>query len=88
MILIMSNISDLGLRECVITEANTAAPVPPLVLDHLTILSRSFEVGAAFYGLILPQLGFSQLKPGIWCDANGLHFQIRAANGGTRGYER
>lgn len=66
----------------------SACPAPPLALDHLTIVSRSEEAGAAFYGLLLPHLGFSRVKPGIWRSANGLHLQFRAAADGTRDYER
>lgn len=61
---------------------------PPLALDHLTIVSRSEEEGAAFYGMVLPPLGFSRVKPGIWRNAHGLHLQFRAAGDGTRDYER
>lgn len=68
----------------------TGAPTPAasLAIDHLTILSRSAEAGAAFYGLVLPQLGFSQLKPGIWRNDKGLHLQLRIACECTRSYER
>jgi len=59
-----------------------------VTLDHLTIMSRSAEAGAAFYGLVLPRLGFWPVKPGIWRNAGGLHFQFRTAREGTRDYER
>lgn len=69
----------------------TATPsdtAPALALDHLTILSRSPEAAAAFYAQILPQLGFWQVKAGIWRNAAGLHFQFGSASDGTRDYER
>ena len=59
-----------------------------LRLDHLTILSRDPEVSAAFYGLLLPKLGFVQKKPNIWANDGGLHIQFGAAHPETRDYER
>ncbi|WP_156447828.1 MULTISPECIES: hypothetical protein [unclassified Caulobacter] len=47
------------------TETAASASAAPLPLDHLTILSRSAEAGAAFYGVVLPRLGFWSEKPGI-----------------------
>lgn len=64
------------------------AAAPTLALDHLTILSRSVEAAAEFYGVVLPQLGFSKVKTGIWHNAAGLHFQFRSAAEATREYER
>jgi lactoylglutathione lyase len=60
----------------------------PLPLDHLTILSTDAEASAAWYGALLPQLGFERVKPGIWRNANGLHLQFGTATPGTRAYER
>jgi catechol 2,3-dioxygenase-like lactoylglutathione lyase family enzyme len=60
----------------------------PLPIDHLTILSRSPEAGSAFYGMILPRLGFTRVKEGIWRNVRGLHFQFGTAGPGTRDYER
>lgn len=70
------------------TETAASAPAAPLPLDHLTILSRSAEAGAAFYGLVLPRLGFWSEKPGIWRNAAGLFLQLRQAHDDTRDYER
>lgn len=64
------------------------AAVPNLALDHLTILSRSAESAANFYGVVLPQLGFSRVKEGIWRNAAGLHFQFRPAGEAANDYER
>lgn len=57
-------------------------------LDHLTILSRSPEKAAAFYGFLLPRLGFVQKKPGIWANEDGLHLQFGAAGPDTGEYGR
>jgi catechol 2,3-dioxygenase-like lactoylglutathione lyase family enzyme len=57
-------------------------------LDHLTIVSRDLEEGAAFYDLLLPLLGFEKRKRGIWKNASGLFLQFREAEAGTRDYER
>ena len=57
-------------------------------LDHLTILSRSPERAAAFYGFLLPRIGFAQKKPGIWANAAGLHIQFGKAKEGTGEYGR
>jgi lactoylglutathione lyase len=57
-------------------------------LDHLTILSRSPEAAAAFYGFLLPRLGFVQKKPHIWASASGLHIQFGKAKEGTGDYGR
>lgn len=59
-----------------------------LKLDHLTILSRDPEASAAFYGLLLPRLGFVQKKPHIWANEDGLYIQFGAAKDETPGYER
>lgn len=69
-------------------ETKHPADLPPLPVDHLTILSRSAQAGAAFYGLVLPHLGFSQVKAGIWRNTHGLHLQLLTAREGTRDYER
>jgi catechol 2,3-dioxygenase-like lactoylglutathione lyase family enzyme len=58
------------------------------VLDHLTILSRSPEAAAAFYGFLLPRLGFVQTKPRIWAHPTGLHIQFGKAKEGTGDYGR
>lgn len=63
-------------------------PMSPLPLDHLTILSRDAEASAAWYGALLPWLGFERAKPGIWHNANGLYLQFRTAKAETRPYER
>lgn len=68
-------------------EFETAAAAP-LAIDHLTILSRSAEQGEAFYGAVLPHLGFEKVKPGIWRNASGLHVQLGTAGAATRDYER
>lgn len=57
-------------------------------LDHLTILSRSPERAAAFYGFLLPRIGFAQKKPGIWANGAGLHIQFGKAKEGTGEYGR
>lgn len=57
-------------------------------LDHLTILSRSPEAAAAFYGFLLPRLGFEQKKPHIWAHPTGLHIQFGKAKEGTGDYGR
>lgn len=59
-----------------------------LSLDHLTILSRDFDLSARFYGLVLPLLGFRQKKPDIWCNDQGLFLQFRAAEPDTADYGR
>jgi len=59
-----------------------------LPLDHLTILSRDPVASAAWYGLLLPLLGFEQQKSHIWRNANGLYLQFGPARPDTRPYER
>ena len=59
-----------------------------LKLDHLTILSRDPEASAAFYGRLLPHLGFVRKKPHIWANDAGLHIQFGAAHADARPYER
>jgi catechol 2,3-dioxygenase-like lactoylglutathione lyase family enzyme len=60
--------------------------MPPL--DHLTILSRDPARSAAWYGLLLPLLGFEQARPHIWRRADGLYVQFGPARPDTRPYER
>lgn len=57
-------------------------------LDHLTILSRSPEQAAAFYGFLLPRIGFTQKQPHIWANAAGLYIQFGKAKQGTGDYGR
>lgn len=57
-------------------------------LDHLTILSRNPDAAAAFYGFLLPRIGFEQKKRGIWANAAGLHIQFMKAKEGTGEYGR
>lgn len=59
-----------------------------LTLDHLSILSSNPGKSAAWYGQLLPRLGFEQTKPGIWRNAAGLYLQLGAAKAGTNAYER
>lgn len=59
-----------------------------LPLDHLTILSRDFDEAARFYGLVLPLLGFTQKRRGIWANDRGLFLQFREAKEGTGEYGR
>ncbi|OYQ25322.1 hypothetical protein CHU93_13785 [Sandarakinorhabdus cyanobacteriorum] len=59
-----------------------------LRLDHLTILSRDPAASAAWYGLLLPHLGFERVKPHIWRNADGLNLQFGAARPDTAPYER
>jgi lactoylglutathione lyase len=57
-------------------------------LDHLTILSRSPEKSAAFYGFILPRLGFVQDSETIWRNPDGLYLQFARAMEETADYAR
>lgn len=57
-------------------------------LDHLTILSRDPDKAAAFYGFLLPRIGFVQKKRGIWANGAGLHIQFGKAKEGTGDYGR
>ena len=59
-----------------------------LRLDHLTILVGSIEGSRSFYETLLPLLGFSRTTRENWTDGKGFFFQFRAANAGTRPYER
>lgn len=59
-----------------------------LALDHLTILSRDPDKAAAFYGFLLPRIGFVQKKRGIWANGAGLHIQFLKAKEGTGEYGR
>lgn len=60
----------------------------PLRLDHLTIMSRSFEHSAIFYDRLLPMLGFVKQKRGVWSNPHGLYLQFAEAREETRPYER
>ncbi|OSZ67151.1 hypothetical protein CAP39_12015 [Sphingomonas sp. IBVSS1] len=59
-----------------------------LPLDHLVIMARDVAASRAFYGDLLPLLGFVQQRKGIWVNATGLHLQVLAAEAGTRDYQR
>ena len=57
-------------------------------LDHLTILYTDRAASEAFYGALLPLIGFANPKPGIWTDGDGFWLQFMKAKEGTRPYER
>lgn len=59
-----------------------------LELDHLVIMARDVAASRAFYGDLLPLLGFTPSRAGIWVNEAGLHLQIVPAEAATRGYER
>jgi lactoylglutathione lyase len=59
-----------------------------LLLDHLVVLGRDVAASRAFYGDLLPLLGFSQSRADIWVNAEGLHIQVLAAEPGTSDYQR
>lgn len=59
-----------------------------LPLDHLSILSKDESASRAWYGLLLPMLGFVQAKAHIWRNDSGLHLQFGAAKPDTRAYQR
>ena len=57
-------------------------------LDHLTILYSARGASEAFYDTLLPLIGFTRTKPGIWTDGEGFWLQFMKAKEGTRPYER
>ncbi len=57
-------------------------------IDHITLLFSSMERSEPYYRALLPLLGFSEKKPGIWHDGEGFFFQLREAKAGTSAYER
>lgn len=59
-----------------------------LSLDHLVIMARDVAASRAFYGDLLPLLGFVRQRNDIWVNDVGLHLQVLAAEAGTRAYER
>lgn len=59
-----------------------------LPLDHLVIMARDAAASRAFYGDLLPLLGFRQSRADIWVNDGGLHIQVLAAEPGTRDYQR
>ena len=59
-----------------------------LPLDHWTIASADVAQSAAFYGFLLPRLGFRQKKPYIWYNDHGLFLQFRGIKAGSRPYDR
>lgn len=59
-----------------------------LPLDHLVIMGRDVAASRAFYGDLLPLLGFAQTRDDIWVNDAGLHVQVLPAEAGTRSYER
>lgn len=59
-----------------------------LPLDHVTLLVRSFPESMRWYDALLPLLGFTRRKEGIWHNGAGLWLQFREAELETRPYER
>lgn len=57
-------------------------------LDHLTILYTDREASERHYGILLPLIGFSSPKPGIWTDGDGFWLQFQKAKAETSRYER
>jgi catechol 2,3-dioxygenase-like lactoylglutathione lyase family enzyme len=59
-----------------------------LKLDHVSLLVSSIEASEPYYDALLPLLGFTKERPGIWTDGAGFFFQFREAKPGTGPYER
>jgi lactoylglutathione lyase len=59
-----------------------------LPLDHLVIMARDVAASRAFYGDLLPLIGFAQRRDDIWVNDVGLYLQVLPAEAGTRAYER
>ena len=57
-------------------------------LDHLTIANSDRAAADAHYDCLLPLVGFTKLKPGIWTDGDGFYLQLITAKKGTSAYER
>nr|WP_298897869.1 hypothetical protein [uncultured Altererythrobacter sp.] len=60
----------------------------PAKLDHLTIASQDREAADRHYAILLPLVGFQEVKDGIWTDGEGFFLQFMTAKQGTRPYER
>ena len=56
-------------------------------IDHITLSVTSLTKSMAYYGVLLPLLGFEQVKKHIWTDRHGFYFQFRQADPGTNKYE-
>jgi lactoylglutathione lyase len=57
-------------------------------VDHATIMVRSPTESAAYYGALLPLLGFSKLQNESWKNDSGFHLQFLVAKADTHSYER
>ena len=51
----------------------------PSKLDHLTIASRDREASDRHYAILLPLVGFHEVKYGIWTDGEGFYLQFITA---------
>ncbi len=63
-------------------------PPTPMKIDHITIMAQSLATSMPWYDALLPLLGFRKLRPHVWTDGDGFHFQFLQAKAGTRPYER
>lgn len=59
-----------------------------LKIDHLTIMVSSFARSMSYYDHLLPLVGFTKQRDGIWTDGDGFFFQFLQAKPGTAPYER
>jgi len=57
-------------------------------IDHITILSQSFEASVPYYDALLPMLGFRKMRAHVWTDDAGFYFQFMQAKPDSRPYER
>lgn len=56
--------------------------------DHITLLCTDIAKSMAYYGALLPLLGFRERRPQAWSNDAGFHLQFLPAQPGTRPYER
>lgn len=59
-----------------------------LKMDHITIMVSSLARSMPYYDHLLPLVGFSKQRDGIWTDGAGFFFQFLQAKPGTAPYER
>jgi catechol 2,3-dioxygenase-like lactoylglutathione lyase family enzyme len=57
-------------------------------MDHITIQVGNAEASTPYYDTLLPLLGFTKEREGVWHNGDGFYFQFREAEPDTRPYDR
>jgi len=57
-------------------------------LDHIVLNASNLAASAAFYGALLPMIGFEKVRDRVWKNRDGVHLDLRQASEPDKVYAR